>query len=61
MPEFFSFGTNDLTQAAFSVSREDAENKVLPMYTEAGILQGNPFEVLDIKSGGPGEARLGSR
>lgn len=47
--EFFSFGTNDLTQAAFSFSREDAENKFLPMYNENGILQDNPFEVLDIK------------
>ncbi len=32
--EFFSFGTNDLTQATFSFSREDAENKFLPMYNE---------------------------
>jgi len=47
--EFFSFGTNDLTQAVFSFSREDAENKFLPMYNETGILQDNPFEVLDIK------------
>lgn len=45
--DFFSFGTNDLTQAAFSFSREDAENKFLPMYNERGILQDNPFEVLD--------------
>ncbi|NWF39598.1 pyruvate, phosphate dikinase [Mariprofundus sp. NF] len=45
--DFFSFGTNDLTQATFSFSREDAENKFLPMYNEAGILQDNPFEVLD--------------
>ncbi len=50
--EFFSFGTNDLTQAAFSFSREDAENKFLPMYNEAGILQNNPFEVLDTKGVG---------
>jgi len=50
--EFFSFGTNDLTQATFSFSREDAENKFLPMYNEAGILQNNPFEVLDIKGVG---------
>ncbi len=45
--EFFSFGTNDLTQAVFSFSREDAENKFLPMYNETGILRDNPFEVLD--------------
>jgi len=50
--EFFSFGTNDLTQATFSFSREDAENKFLPAYIEAGILQDNPFEVLDQKGVG---------
>ena len=50
--EFFSFGTNDLTQATFSFSREDAENKFLPAYTETGILADNPFEVLDIKGVG---------
>ena len=50
--EFFSFGTNDLTQAVFSFSREDAENKFLPLYNESGILQDNPFEVLDIKGVG---------
>ena len=50
--EFFSFGTNDLTQATFSFSREDAENKFLPMYNEAGVLQDNPFEVLDTKGVG---------
>ncbi len=49
---FFSFGTNDLTQAVFSFSREDAENKFLPMYNERGILQDNPFEVLDVKGVG---------
>ena len=46
--DFFSFGTNDLTQAVFSFSREDAENKFLPLYNETGILQDNPFEVLDV-------------
>jgi pyruvate,orthophosphate dikinase len=50
--EFFSFGTNDLTQATFSFSREDAENKFLPMYNENGVLQDNPFEVLDVKGVG---------
>ncbi len=50
--EFFSFGTNDLTQATFSFSREDAENKFLPMYNQNRILQDNPFEVLDIKGVG---------
>ena len=50
--EFFSFGTNDLTQATFSFSREDAENKFLPLYNRSGILQDNPFEVLDVKGVG---------
>lgn len=50
--EFFSFGTNDLTQATFSFSREDAENKFLPMYNMNQILQDNPFEVLDVKGVG---------
>jgi pyruvate,orthophosphate dikinase len=45
--EFFSFGTNDLTQGTFSFSREDAENKFLPIYNTAGILKDNPFEILD--------------
>lgn len=45
--DFFSFGTNDLTQATFSFSREDAENKFLPLYNQTGILEDNPFEVLD--------------
>jgi pyruvate,orthophosphate dikinase len=52
LAEFISFGTNDLTQATFSFSREDAENKFLPLYNERGILQHNPFEVLDIKGVG---------
>jgi pyruvate, orthophosphate dikinase len=38
--EFFSFGTNDLTQAVFSFSREDVEGKFLPLYLEKGILEG---------------------
>jgi len=50
--EFFSFGTNDLTQATFSFSREDAENKFLPSYVQLGILRDNPFEVLDVKGVG---------
>lgn len=52
LAEFMSFGTNDLTQATFSFSREDAENKFLPLYNEVNILQHNPFEVLDIKGVG---------
>lgn len=50
--DFFSFGTNDLTQASFSFSREDAENKFLPFYISRGILKDNPFEVLDQKGMG---------
>jgi pyruvate,orthophosphate dikinase len=50
--DFFSFGTNDLTQAIFSFSREDAEKKFLTTYLEAGILQDNPFEVIDVKGAG---------
>jgi len=52
LAEFFSFGTNDLTQSTFSFSREDAETKFLPLYEKSGILQHNPFEVLDIKGMG---------
>ena len=50
--DFFSFGTNDLTQAVFSFSREDAERKFLTNYLELGILQHNPFEIVDIKGVG---------
>ena len=50
--EFFSFGTNDLTQATFSFSREDAENKFLPDYIDQAILRDNPFEVLDTQGVG---------
>ena len=50
--EFFSFGTNDLTQATFSFSREDAENKFLPAYNEKDVLHDNPFEVLDTQGVG---------
>ncbi len=44
--EFFSFGTNDLTQMTFGYSRDDA-NKFLPVYLEKGILKNDPFQVLD--------------
>jgi len=44
--EFFSFGTNDLTQMAFGYSRDDA-GKFLPIYIEKGILKVDPFEALD--------------
>ncbi|GAB1487462.1 hypothetical protein MASR2M79_25210 [Aminivibrio sp.] len=45
--EFFSFGTNDLTQTAFGYSRDDAEGKFLGIYEDKGILPVNPFHVLD--------------
>lgn len=45
--DFFSFGTNDLTQTTFGFSRDDAEGKFLPAYIEKKILQENPFAVLD--------------
>ncbi|MCB0434294.1 MAG: pyruvate, phosphate dikinase, partial [Mangrovimonas sp.] len=44
--DFFSFGTNDLTQMTFGYSRDDA-GKFLPIYLEKGILKHDPFEVLD--------------
>ncbi|HXF98920.1 MAG TPA: pyruvate, phosphate dikinase [Gaiellaceae bacterium] len=45
--DFFSFGTNDLTQTTLGFSRDDAEGKFLTFYLEHGILPRNPFEVLD--------------
>jgi pyruvate,orthophosphate dikinase len=45
--DFFSFGTNDLTQTALGMSRDDAEGKFLTFYLEDGVLERNPFEVLD--------------
>ena len=45
--EFFSFGTNDLTQTCFGFSRDDAEGKFLPAYIHQKILKDNPFAVLD--------------
>jgi pyruvate,orthophosphate dikinase len=50
--EFFSFGTNDLTQTTFGISRDDAEGKFLLQYVETGILAENPFQVLDEKGVG---------
>ena len=50
--EFFSFGTNDLTQAVFSFSREDAEGKFLSEYMEKEILTENPFQSLDVNGVG---------
>jgi pyruvate,orthophosphate dikinase len=50
--DFFSFGTNDLTQATFAFSRDDAEAKFLKVYIDNGILSVDPFEVLDRKGVG---------
>jgi pyruvate,orthophosphate dikinase len=50
--EFFSFGTNDLTQMTFGYSRDDAEGKFLNKYLEQGILKDNPFETLDTQGVG---------
>ena len=46
--DFFSFGTNDLTQTTLGFSRDDAENMFLGQYLEDGILEENPFETLDV-------------
>ena len=57
--DFFSFGTNDLTQTTLGMSRDDAEGKFLTFYLEDGVLERNPFEVLD--QDGVGELmRIGS-
>ena len=46
--EFFSFGTNDLTQMTYGFSRDDAEGKFLPTYANEGILAESPFEKIDV-------------
>ena len=46
--DFFSFGTNDLTQTAYGFSRDDAEGKFLNRYIEEGVLPSNPFATLDV-------------
>jgi pyruvate,orthophosphate dikinase len=51
--DFFSFGTNDLTQMAFGFSRDDVESRMMPAYLEQGLLKRNPFETID--QGGVGE------
>ena len=45
--DFFSFGTNDLTQLVFGFSRDDVESRMMPAYLEAGLLKRNPFETID--------------
>ena len=57
--DFFSFGTNDLTQMAFGFSRDDVESRMMPAYLEQGLLKRNPFETIDV--GGVGElVKLGA-
>jgi pyruvate, orthophosphate dikinase len=56
--QFFSFGTNDLTQTTLGMSRDDAEGKFLARYLEAGVIERNPFEVLDTEGVG-GLMRIG--
>jgi pyruvate,orthophosphate dikinase len=57
--EFFSFGTNDLTQMTFGFSRDDVEGRMMSAYLEEGLLKRNPFEVVD--ADGVGElVRLGT-
>jgi hypothetical protein len=56
--DFFSFGTNDLTQMTFGFSRDDVEGRMMSAYLEKGLLKHNPFEVVD--ADGVGElVRLG--
>lgn len=50
--EFFSFGTNDLTQTTFGISRDDAEAGFLVHYLEHGLLEDNPFDSIDAKGVG---------
>jgi pyruvate, orthophosphate dikinase len=57
--DFFSFGTNDLTQMTFGFSRDDVESRMMPAYLEQGLLKRNPFETID--QSGVGElVRLGA-
>jgi pyruvate,orthophosphate dikinase len=50
--EFFSFGTNDLTQMTFGFSRDDVEGRVMPKYLDLKLLPANPFETLDVEGVG---------
>ncbi|HPU39245.1 MAG TPA: pyruvate, phosphate dikinase, partial [Microthrixaceae bacterium] len=45
--DFFSFGTNDLTQMTFGFSRDDVEAKMMPQYVANGLLPGDPFDSID--------------
>jgi len=58
--DFFSFGTNDLTQMTFGFSRDDVESRTMPPYLELGLLKRNPFETID--KDGVGElVRIGAQ
>jgi pyruvate,orthophosphate dikinase len=46
--QFFSFGTNDLTQMTFGFSRDDIEARIMPTYLELGLLKANPFDTVDV-------------
>ncbi|MFM9123699.1 MAG: putative PEP-binding protein, partial [Actinomycetota bacterium] len=46
--DFFSFGTNDLTQTVLGLSRDDAEGKFLTQYLEDGVIDKNPFQTIDV-------------
>ena len=46
--DFFSFGTNDLTQLTFGFSRDDVEGRIMSLYLDQGLLDGNPFESIDV-------------
>jgi pyruvate,orthophosphate dikinase len=50
--DFFSFGTNDLTQMTFGFSRDDVESRMMPAYLEQGLLERNPFETIDVEGVG---------
>ena len=58
--DFFSFGTNDLTQLTFGFSRDDVESRMMPAYLEYGLLEHNPFDSID--ESGVGElVRIGAQ
>ncbi|MEA3056671.1 MAG: pyruvate, orthophosphate dikinase, partial [Actinomycetota bacterium] len=50
--DFFSFGTNDLTQMTLGFSRDDIEGRIMTSYVEKGLLKTNPFETLDTQGVG---------
>ena len=60
--DFFSFGTNDLTQMTFGFSRDDVESRMMPAYLELGLLKRNPFETIDAdRRGRAGQDRRRAR